>query len=295
MPQGSRPAPAFPRSPSRPGGTFRWLGLALLLAAATLAATGWAAWLLAQSWPDAAAPPPAVHRITVHPNLPELFTSDDGQVTLAVDQGAVSAPVAFHLEELPPDALPPFPSGAGRAVKAYDIFAAAAWPGYFHKPITLIMRFDATDFPAAAPASPALSVLHYHSAERGWERLPAEVDLPARQIWAQTQTLSLFALTVASPGGDTGHAAASSGASALPETAAGPLRPSPAPAADSVTPPPRRPPAGLGPRGRTGGGDARPAPGAYGCANRAANAHCGRVGAHPGGGRSGRRISAVNQ
>jgi hypothetical protein len=129
--------------------------------------------------------------------------SPDGNVTVTVPAGAVEAPVDLVYREVSPEGIPELPEGYVASQRVFDLSAdggQADSQGTFSflKPITVSVALDAEDADLAGGVQTNVVIQHFKSGI-GWSSLPTEVDFQTSTALCETDSLSVFALTIRRP------------------------------------------------------------------------------------------------
>ena len=140
---------------------------------------------------------------TLWPSSMTRLVSPDGDVTVAVPAGAVESPVELIYQEVSPAGIPQLPVGYSVSNTTFDLSvggpqADSGGTFSFLKPITISVAIGAEDAALAAGVDSNLVIQHFKNGF-GWSPLPTEVNFQDSTVQAETDSLSIFALTVRKP------------------------------------------------------------------------------------------------
>ena len=118
--------------------------------------------------------------------------------------GSVSSPLRLWYQPVSPEELPPWPPGFRATGKAFNLSLApkqgsVPGSGSLIKPVTIRVRLSAQDALLANGVENSVTIQRFLEEDQRWAVLPTAVDFRASVARAQTDQLSIFALTIKEP------------------------------------------------------------------------------------------------
>ena len=138
--------------------------------------------------------------VTLDPNSSSSLVFGEGDVTVTVPAGSVENSVELGYQELSVEDVPEPPDSYQLSSKVFDLSVSGPQdptgrPYSFQSPITIAVSIGAEEQALAEGVQFNLVIQHFKS-DQGWSVLPTEIDIQASVARAQTESLSIFALTV---------------------------------------------------------------------------------------------------
>jgi serine/threonine protein kinase len=184
-----------------PRGVRSRLGKAIIGLAAVTGLVAAGLWISGSFSGPGAPPDPGL--LALAPGSMTRWVSPDGTVTVTAPAGAVETPVTLAYRAVPAEQIPELPEGFLASQRAFDLSAEgpqadAEGSFSFSKPITLSVALGAGDAGLAGGVRANVVIQHFKSGI-GWSPLPTEVDFQAATALSETDSLSVFALTIRKP------------------------------------------------------------------------------------------------
>ena len=167
------------------------LGIAVVLAATGAIIGGlFASGAFSSSGTSVVVDPTVPVVVHIAPDARAQLVSPQGDVTIDVSIGSVSAPAQLAYQHLTITDVPALPKSFSATGTIFDLTTSAP----LIQPITVTARFSSADATLAGDAESNVVIQHHH--DGAWKQLDTSVDFVASTATAQVDSLSIFALTI---------------------------------------------------------------------------------------------------
>ena len=135
------------------------------------------------------------------PESSAMMVSPDGSVVVTVPRSFAAGKPRLVFREMSTTSSAGFPSGYPPPIRAFYVALhnpdGTPWKGHAPEAATLAMRLTEQDYTLIEGDPYRLVVQRYNESAQLWEEAPTSLDLPWLRVHITTDTLGLFATTVA--------------------------------------------------------------------------------------------------